>query len=327
MSNVDRHLLLCSPLPELGTGADDWTRAIRALERFLRDTQQWSPWEIAEALAQTCVQSRLGSDRFSSRASAAITKAVPDASECKSLFRAVCLMSAAIRLFRSKGVRAERKKWRRDSMALGLWSALAFQRPLAERRLEELRADVLHNARVVGRELGRRSWRVRTVTNGSSPDAEIRALRWNSALHQEEIKILRWILADESTLLAQPYTEVRCDETSALARGLDLGLLLAEFPVFEHHGLASRDVAPQHETDLEGLLAAVGEDRRKLAAPFEGHAAIRACPTVFPLLTALTGEPTGSADTPMARSLSDWCGRALIESAIFRRSQKNSEGS
>ena len=117
------------------------------------------------------------------------------------------------------------------------------------------------------------------------------------------------------------------NETVALAQGLELGLLLTRFPVFEHYELASRDIAPRHETDLGGLLAAVGENRNALAAPFEGNPVIGACPTVFPLLTALTGRPTVHADATVARSLADWCGRALIESAILKHSERDAEGS
>ena len=120
---------------------------------------------------------------------------------------------------------------------------------------------------------------------------------------------------------------VERDETMALARGFELGLLLTRFPAFEHYKLASRDVAPQHGIDLDGLLAAVGEDRDALVAPFEGYPVIGTCPAVFPLLTALRGGPTVRADATVGRSLADWCGRALIESAILMRSQSNPEGS
>lgn len=326
MSRIDRHLLLCDPLPEPGAEPTGWTRAVQGVTRIIRESRELSPWEIAEALARISVQARLGSDRFSSRATAAIARALPGSAGRESLFNAVCVMSAASGVLASGRLRVPHKVSRRNSIALALWSALSFQRPLAEQRLEEVRAGIMNNARVVGLELGRRSWCQRSVTNGDSLDVQNCALQWNTALYQEEIKVLRWTLADASALLGQPYAEVGSDETEALAWGLDLGLLLAKFPAFEHHSLASRDVAPQHETNLDGLLAAVGEDRNRLAAPFEGDPVVRACPSVFPLLTALTGERTGHAGAAMERSLSDWCGRALIESAIFRRSQRNSEG-
>ena len=77
MNDLDRYLLLCNPLPERGTTATDLRRAVQGVVRTISDTQRLSPWEIAESLAQISVRGRLGSDLFSTRVSAAITKALP----------------------------------------------------------------------------------------------------------------------------------------------------------------------------------------------------------------------------------------------------------
>ena len=199
---------------------------------------------------------------------------------------------------------------------------------MGEQRLEDVRAEMLNSARRTGFELARRSRLRRTVLNGVSQVVQIRSLRWNSVVDQEEIKVLRWTLADESSLLERPYAEVARNETVALARGLEFGMLLTRFPAFEHYELVSCDIAPGDEVDLNGLLDAVVEDRNALAAPFEGNPVIAACPTVFPLLTALTGRPTVHADATVARSLADWCGkRALIESTVLKHSERDAEGS
>ena len=327
MSDLDRYLLLCDPLPEGDAKTSGWKRAIRGVARIILENQHPSPWKVAEVLAQIPVQGRLGSDPFSASAARVVSRALPNSSGCNALFGSVCVMSAAIRALASRQLRARPKVSRRDSIALALWSALSFQKPLGEQRLEDVRAEMLNSARRAGLELARRSRLRRTVPNGVSPVFQIRSLRWNAALDQEEIKVLRWILADESSLLERPYAEVECDETVALARGLELGLLLTTFPAFEHYELASRDVAPRHEMDLDGLLDAIGEDRNALSARFEGYPVIEACPTVFPLLTALTARPTLRADATVPRSLADWCGRALIETAILKHSQRNTEGS
>ena len=56
-------------------------------------------------------------------------------------------------------------------------------------------------------------------------------------------------------LLAQPYAEVGRDEAVALARGLDLGLLLAKFPEFPHYQPGgARCPATIMRPDLDGLL-------------------------------------------------------------------------
>ncbi len=327
MRDLDRYLLVCDPLPEGAVSAPDRRRAIQGITRIILERQHPPPWETAETLAQITVQGRLGSDRFSTRAAEVIAKALPDWSERNTLFGAVCVMCAAIRVLANRRLAEKRKVSRRDSIALALWSALSFQKPLAEQRLEDVRAEILNSARRAGLELARRSRLRCTLPSGASPDVQNRSLRWNAVLDREEIKVLRWILADESSLLQRPYAEVGRDETRALARGLELGLLLTSFPVFEHYELASRDVALQHEVDFDRLLAAVGEERGALAAPFEDNPVIGACPTVFPLLTALRGGPTVRADAAVGRPLADWCGRALIESAILKRSQSGAEGS
>ena len=326
MSNFDRHLLLCDPLPEGESTMSGWTQAIRGVERIILERQQPSPFEVAEVLAQVPVLGRLGSNPFSSSAAAFVSKALPDSSGWDSLVGSVCVMSAAIRVVANRHLSANRKVFRRDSIAVALWSALSYQRPLVEQRLEDIRAEMLNSARRTGVDLARRTRAHRTLLDHQSPDDENQSLRWNAVLDQEEINVMRWILADQSRLLQRPYAEVRSAESLTVARGLELGLLLIKFPTFEHYELASRDVTPQHEMNLDELLAAVAEDRNALIAPFDGYPVIESCPTVFPLLTALRGGRTVPGDAAVGRSLADWCGRALIESAILKRSQSNVEG-
>ena len=327
MSDFDQHLLLCDPLPEEADSTSGWSQAIQGIVRIILEHQHPSPWEVAEMLAKISVQGCLGLDRFSSSAAGVLSRALPDSSGCNALFGAVCVMSAATRVLASRRLSAQRKVSRRDSIALALWSALSFQKPLTEQWLEDVRAEMLNGARRVGLDVAHRERIRSTPPNEVPPDLQIRSLRSNAVLDQEEIKVLRWVLADESSLLERPYAEVERDETVALARGLELGLLLTRFPALEHYELASHDVAPQHGMDLDGLLAAVGEDRDAIVAPLEDYPVIGTYPTVFPLLTALRGGPTVRADATVVRSLADWCGRALIESAILVRSQSNSEGS
>ena len=322
MSNFDRHLLLCNPLPEGAGMISDWMHAIRGVERIILDNQHLSPWEVAEILAQIPVRGRLGSDPFGTSAARVISRVLPDSPGCNSLFGSVCVMSAAIRVVANRQLSADRKVSRRDSIALALWSALSYQKPLAEQRLEDVRSEMLNSARRTGLNLAHRMRTRRTLLDSVSPDDQNESLRWNAFLDQEEIKVLRWILADESSLLERPYAEVRQDETVAVARGFELGLLLTRFPEFAHYEMASREVASRHEMDLAELVAALGGDRNALAAPFDGNPIIGACPTVFPLLTALRGEPTVQADATVVRSLADWCGRALLESAIIMRSNE-----
>ena len=52
MSNFDRHLLLCDPVPEGASTTSGWRDAIRGVERIILDKQHLSPWEVGEILAK-----------------------------------------------------------------------------------------------------------------------------------------------------------------------------------------------------------------------------------------------------------------------------------
>ena len=190
MSNFDRHLLLCNPLPEGESAISGWRHAIRGVERIILERQQPSPWELAEILAQIPVLCRLGSDPFSISAAGVVSKALPDSSGCDALIGSVCVMSAVIHSVANRHFSADRKVSRRDSLALALWSALSFQKPLAEQRLEDVRAEMLNSARRTGLDLARRTRARRTLLDHDSPDDEIRSLRWNAVLDREEIEVL-----------------------------------------------------------------------------------------------------------------------------------------
>ena len=326
MSDLDRFLLLCDPQPEGVASTERWRKAVQGVARIIIESERWSPWEMAEIVARIATEGRLRSDRFGTKVAAVVARALQDSSERNDLFKCVCTMSAAIRVMDSRGLSNELRVSRRDSIAVALWSALSFQKPLDEERLEDVRTEILSKARRAGLDLARRS-RTRHTTPQADPlGVQNRTLRWNAVLDREEIEVLRWTLADESDLLGQAYAHIKRDESFALARGLDLGLLLTRFPLHAHYELASRDIAPGHKMDLGELVDAVTEDRNALVAPFEANTVIEDYPAIFPLLTALrVGSPTG-ADGAVSRSLVDWCGRALLESAIVQRSQQDMEG-
>ena len=327
MSGLDRYRLLCDPQWEGATSTERWKKAVQEIARSIVDSELSSPWQIAETVARIPVEGGLRSDGFSTKAAAIAARALTDSSGRNDLFVCACVISAAIRVLGNRRLSNESKVFGRDSFAVALWSALSFQKPLAEQRLEEIRAELLDKARHAGLQMARES-RIRKTSRNAAPlDVENEALRWNACLDREEIEVLRWTLADESKLLGRAYANVGRDESVALSRGLELGRLLTRFPVFGHYELASRDVTPDRKFDLGGLVDAVGGDRDALVAPFEGNAVIENCPTTFPLLTALRGGSTWHADGAVSRSLVDWCGRALLESAIVRRSKRDMEES
>ena len=324
MSDLDRYLMLCDPLPASAARAREWRKAVQSVASSILQSQDITSWGMAEMLARIPIEKRLDPDGIGLKARRIIARALPDSADNNDLLWSVCTMCAVIQILESSRANTDRRVSRRNSIAVGLWSALSFQRPLAEERLEDVRTRILNSARRTGLELARRTRTRSTVPIGAPIDRKnFNALRKNAGLDQEEIKVLRWTLADESTLLDRTYADVKCNESVALARGLELGQLLDQFPDFGHCELASRSVSTRHEIDLEGVLEALGEDRSALAAPFEGNSTIEACPNVFPLLTALRDGSTCHSDGSVVRSLADWCGRALLESAIVRRSQSS----
>ena len=87
MSDLDRHLLLCDPLPEEAARTSGWRHAIRKISRIILEHHHPSPWVVADILAKISVQGRLGSNPFSTSATAILSRTLPDSSGCNALFR------------------------------------------------------------------------------------------------------------------------------------------------------------------------------------------------------------------------------------------------
>ena len=69
MSDLDRYLLLCDPVPEEAARIKGWRQAVQGVARIILDPQQSSPWEMAEILARITVERRpwIGSVRHQGR--------------------------------------------------------------------------------------------------------------------------------------------------------------------------------------------------------------------------------------------------------------------
>ena len=141
-------------------------------------------------------------------------------------------------------------------------------------------------------------------------------LRANAAVDREELDILWWVLSDRSTLLDRRLSTEKNAAAAAAASGLDVGRLLRRIPATAHHHLAMRNVPNGKAMTLPGFVGAIGGDKDALFSPFKGNSDITACPAVFPFLHALQTGSANSANAKVKRSLEDWSGRALLESAI-----------
>ena len=329
MKNLDHHLLICDPVPQEGGGIQNWPKLIREIANVILDeNRECSPWKIAHDLTQVIEEQGLMSDPFGARVKTVLEENAPQMSMVgyDGLLACVCVMRAALHVLTNRRLSARAK--RRDSIAVALWSSLSFQPPLAEKRLEEVRSEILTCARRAGLEMALRAWsRSNEDMLANGPDAvtqQNRALRENADLDRDEIAVLRWTLADESTLLDSPYADIGRPESVTLARGLELGLLLRRFPTFEHYELASLDLPKERPLSLTALVDALCDDRERLGSPYLDKSIIQVCPSGFPLLTALRGRTLGgTAGGGIERSLVNWCGRALLESSIVRLADRD----
>ena len=316
MSDLDKYLLVCSPVPPTDSELESWRKMSRGVANVILKGNG-SPWLIGDALARIAAGGRLGSDEFGRRAAGVVATTGQEAWTGRNgLVGAVCAMCAAIQVLTSARLTANAE--RRDMIAVALWSALSFQRQSAEPMLERLRQEVLESARIAALAMVEDGRRRRPVVGQASSAGVVRqnrALRANAELDREEIDVLRWTLADESTLLERDYREVASADSGALARGLELGLMLRRYPSFEHYELASRELPAGEDVGMATLIERLGADRELLAKPFRGSAVVEQCPAGFPLMTALGGGSTGGAAGAVARSREEWCGRALLESA------------
>jgi hypothetical protein len=220
-------------------------------------------------------------------------------------------------------------------LAVGLWSALSFQAPLNEPKLEALRSDLLDSAHqhvIQSATSSRQRTKVPDInvaapepldsanvakTVNSGLGAAFRALRANAAVDREEIDLLWWVLSDWSTLLDRRYSGVANAATAALSSGIEAGQILRRLPGDAHRNLVLRHVKQGEAVNLADLVKALGDDRALLAAPFSDHTVIAACPAVFPLLGAVTTGSASNARAKQKRAISEWAARALLETAAI----------
>lgn len=221
-------------------------------------------------------------------------------------------------------------------LAAGLWSALSFQEPRPEPRLEALRLAVMDEARKLTVATASAS-RVRAkVMNFAAPlpeegldflkvraaleetRAAIYSLRANAALDREEIDLLWWVLGDWCEALKCKYSKPDNAAAAAIACGLEAGIILRRLPAEAHRQLVLRNVGGGKSYSLAELIRALGELRSPLAVSFEKRGRdVDGCPSVFPLLYAIRSAASDHTAAISKRSTREWAERALIERAVL----------
>lgn len=229
-----------------------------------------------------------------------------------------------------------------DVLSFGLWSALSFQKPRTEPKFEELRDELLQAAQAHCAALARDSrqrikvpapefkeapkkkegepespFDASAVNDGLKPFKNaIADLRSNAAVDREEIDLLWWVLSDWSSLLGRSFSDEKSNgAAAAVASGLEAGRMIRRAPAEAHRHLVLRNVRAGKELSLQELLIAIGADRPALA-PTEAQTYISQCPAVFPLSAALKTGAASDSRAKIKRPLSEWAGRALLESSI-----------
>jgi hypothetical protein len=312
------------------------TAAIKDLaSRFGKGGQVATFFQTANDIAAAVEAKGKVSDAMSKQVESAVRNGGADAfvATGQDLQVKVCALLAALELLES-GAPTTSDLNGATILAIGLWSALSFQAPLTEPKLEALRANLMRVARqhvIQSATSSRQRAKVPDVNIATSDPfdsanvaksvndglrAALNALRTNAAVDREEIDLLWWVLSDWSTLLDRRYSGLTDPVTAALSSGIEAGQMLRRLPGDAHRNLVLRHVKQGEPVSLADLIKLLGNDQPLLAAAFPDRTVIAACPAVFPLLAALTGSAL-HARAKQTRAVSEWAARSLLETAAF----------
>lgn len=222
-----------------------------------------------------------------------------------------------------------------DIFATALWSALSFQPPLQDAKREAMRVEILEGVRARAMEASDKS-RARTtvddfgsfaVVDGDEAKTSanfkkvtgqtIKALRRNAALDREEIDFLWWTLVARSRVLKKPLQAID-EPLRAVVAGVEAAQYLRRLPCEVHRELVLRSLDANPSLNLNGLIAAMGESRERVAAVFSDSANATAQPLVFPLLNAIVTGVVDDDGGSIKRSSEEWGARALLEAGLLR---------
>lgn len=322
---------------ETGTD-DDWVskrkQAVADVAGWYRGLSTREAIRTAAVIAQAVAGSAVLPDQIVSLAETKIQDHAPSFTRNATegvLQMQVVLMAAAIDTIENGALGSG---WTAvDALAAGFWSALWFQSPLDRPKVEKLRTDLLVASRqrvlnvasaarkrrpvpAIGPvNIGQDSVPGQKVNQAFAKAVEplLTVLQENTALDREELDFAWWLLADRSDSLAKPLNAFE-GAVRAVVAGIDAAARLRKLPADAHRHMAMRNVADEAPSSLIEIVAALGEDRPKLAAAI--GTPIADARAVFPLLNAIA---TGESETALANqrfASSQWGARALLEASI-----------
>ncbi len=333
MSNMAEYALIF----ETGTG-DDWVEkrkhAITDIRNWFKVLSPLSAVSNASIIAASIAsQSALppeiaavGEENIQKYASSFVRSVDQGELQIK-----VLMMAAAIDLVSEP---SDGSSWNTvDALAAAFWSALWFQSPLAQIKVEKIRQDLLQASRTRVRRVANAARERRTIpligtvnidqnaANGAkvnhafsrAVEPMVSAMRENAALDREELDFMWWLLSDRSEILDIPFAGMH-DAVRAVVAGLDAAAKLRRLPADAHRNIVLRNIVDSESLSLIELIEKLGSNRNKLAENL--RTVSNDAPAVFPLIAAIK---MGVSDTPFANekiSASEWGARALLEGAI-----------
>lgn len=231
-----------------------------------------------------------------------------------------------------------------EMLAAALWSALSFQSPRPEPKLEALRSELMAVAKALVLESGEDGRKRAMVPDFSVEVAEeeaesagteddefasfkeafklgtdptIAALRSNASLDREELDLLWWVLGDWSRLLDERISTM-APAIAAVTCGIEIGSLLHKLPATAHKHLVLRNVADDTlPLSLSELVEMFGTRKDRLLAPVADKQLLSDYPAVFPLLHGVSMGRLAKGDANEKRAICDWGARALLEASIM----------
>tara|TARA_R110001592_G_scaffold3525_25_gene20090 strand:- start:2419 stop:3456 length:1038 start_codon:yes stop_codon:yes gene_type:complete len=287
--------------------------------------------DLAEGLSSN---GKLISETLLEEVGGAIKEQAPSfVTEGQNLQIITCAVLAAIEVVGSAPP-STRKPSRTDVLASGLWSALSFQTPVKETKLEALRKELMEKSHslVIQSSVSARGRNqvpnIKTVaTDGADwekfskdlkaeQDKVLSSLRDNAVLDREEIDLLWWVLSDWSEALNQKISSLP-PQVGGITGGIEAACLLRRMPGDAHKHLVLRNVSAGDSYSLKEVIEAVGDSGAKLVDRFLERGALKECAAIFPLCFSLLEGKPSHKDKNEKRDLMDWSARALLEASIL----------
>lgn len=327
MTDLAKHSRIYDPSPADETISKRQSAIDDCVKKLRRISQPAEIIELASAAAEAFASNKPGTTLEASTVDAIKTHAPAFLEEESQLEVAVLAILSVIAFLETTDTSANTN--RKDLLAAAIWSAIGYQQPIEDEKLEALRAELLDRARdrcarraAVTRDRRKVPTNLEEAPEGS--DAEvmrtglngalraIEALRLNSLLDQEEINIAWWAMGGWSTSLNKAY-DTLSDPLCGVTRGIELGALLRGVPAQSHRNLALIGVNGTEPIALGDVLTDLAADQDALSDAVPGNEIVVRFPSVFPLLSAIV------AGTPRAGTelkSEEWCERSLLETTI-----------